>query len=115
MQVVYDFNTEQWKILGAWKGIDENGMADKELRLLTAGDELTTIWKLATLSGDDDFELYTADTITVTDETAFGEAPLFDGTYCIVYEMTDAAGNTACSQAVQFDVADGEIYTSALS
>ena len=115
LQVVYDFNTEQWKILGAWKGIDENGMADKELRLLTAGDELTTIWKLATLSGDDDFELYTADTITVTDETAFGEAPLFDGTYCIVYEMTDAAGNTACSQAVQFDVADGEIYTSALS
>ena len=42
-----------------------------------------------------------------------GKVELYVGN--LVYEMTDAAGNTACSQAVQFDVADGEIYTSALS
>lgn len=43
---------------------------------------------------------------------AFGEAPLYDGSYAMVFEMWDAAGNYAYSDAVTFDCADGEIYTS---
>jgi len=111
LQVAYDFAGEEWSILGAWQGIDDNGMADKELRLLEEGDELTTIWKLATLSGDDDFEDYTSDVITVSAETAFSEAPLFDGTYRMVFEMWDAMGNYAYSDAVQFDCVEGEMTT----
>ena len=41
-------------------------MADKELRLLQPGDELTAIWYMASFEGEDDFEPYTADTFTVT-------------------------------------------------
>ena len=43
--------------------------------------------------------------------TAFGEAPLFDGSYSMVFEMWDAAGNCAYSDAVTFDCANGEIST----
>lgn len=111
LQVVYDFSTEEWSILGAWRGIDENGMADKELRLLRAGDEITTIWQLATYSGDDDFGMYHAETFTVTEDTYFGEIPLFDGSYRMVFEMWDTMGNYAYSDPVQFDCEDGEIYT----
>jgi hypothetical protein len=111
LQVVYDFTSEAWSILGAWQGIDESGMADKELRLLQEGDEITTLWKVTSLSGDDDFESYPADTITVTADTAFSEAPLFDGTYRMVFEMWDAMGNYAYSDPVQFDCANGEITT----
>lgn len=111
LQVVYDFIAEAWHILGAWQGIDESGMADKELRLLQEGDEITTLWKIASLSGDDDFETYEAESITVTAETAFSEAPLFDGTYRMVFEMWDAMGNYAYSDPVQFDCAGGEITT----
>jgi hypothetical protein len=111
LQVVYDFTAEAWTILGAWQGIDESGMADKELRLLQEGDEITTLWKIASLYGDDDFETYEADTITVTKDTAFAEAPLFDGSYRMVFEMWDAMGNYAYSDPVQFDCADGEIFT----
>ena len=110
--VVYDFTTEQWSILGARQGIDESGMADKELRLLQEGDEITTIWKMASMSGDDDFEMYTADTLTVTADTAFGEAALPDGVYAMMFEMRDAMGNYACSAAAQFTCEGGEIYTS---
>ena len=84
-------------------------MADKELRLLEEGDVITTLWKMSSYSGNDDFETYTASEITVTADTAFKEAPLFDGTYRIVFEMTDAMSNTAYSNPVQFDVANGEI------
>lgn len=86
-------------------------MASKELRLLAEGDVITTIWKAATFTGDDDFEMYAAEELTVTADTAFGEAPLFDGSYSMVFEMWDAAGNYACSDAVTFDCAGGEIST----
>lgn len=111
LQVAYDFTTEEWSILGASQGLDESGMASKELRLLAEGDVITTIWKAATFTGDDDFEMYAAEELTVTADTAFGEAPLFDGSYSMVFEMWDAAGNYACSDAVTFDCAGGEIST----
>lgn len=111
LQVVYDFTEEKWSILGASQGIDESGMASKELRLLAEGDVITTIWKSASHSGDDDFEMFAAEEVTVTADTAFGEAPLFDGKYSMVFEMWDAAGNYARSDAVTFDCTDGEIIT----
>ena len=111
LQVAYDFSGEEWFILGAVPGLDESGMAAKELRLLEEGDVITTIWQLATYSGDDDFEMYAAEELTVTANTSFGEAPLFDGQYSMVFEMWDAAGNRAYSDAVTFDCAGGEITT----
>lgn len=111
LQVVYDFGTESWSILGASQGLDDSGMASKELRLLEEGDVITTIWKMASYSGDDDFEMYTADELTVTADTAFGETALPDGSYSMVFEMWDAAGNYAYSDAVTFDCAGGEITT----
>ena len=111
LQVAYDFTTEEWSILGASQGLDDTGMASKEVRLLAEGDVITTIWKLASYSGDDDFEMYGMEELTVTADTTFGEAPLFDGSYSMVFEMWDAAGNYAYSDAVTFDCIDGEIWT----
>lgn len=111
LKVVYDFIAEAWSILGASQGLDDSGMASKELRLLEEGDVITTIWKMASYSGDDEFEMYAADELTVTANTAFGEASLFDGSYSMVFEMWDASGNYAYSDAVTFDCLDGEIWT----
>ena len=111
LQVVYDFTLEEWTIVGAWRGIDEYGMADKDLRLLQPGDEITTIWYLATASGDDEFEGYEVDTFTVTEDTSFYEIELPDGSYNMLFEMRDAMGNYAYSDVVTFDVIDGDIYT----
>ena len=111
LQVAYDFTAEEWSILGASQALDESGMASKEMRLLEDGDVITTIWKVASYSGDDDFEMYAADELIMTADTAFGETPLFDGSYSMVFEMWDAAGNYAYSDAVTFDCMDGEIIT----
>lgn len=45
LQVAYDFTGAEWSILGASPGLDESGMAGKELRLPEEGDVITTIWK----------------------------------------------------------------------
>lgn len=111
LQVAYDFTESEWYIMGARRGIDESGMADKELRLLQEGDELTTIWYLSSLSGEDDPEPYAAETLTVTADTAFAETALSDGLYAMVFEMTDALGGCTYSEAAIFECADGEIYT----
>lgn len=111
LQVVYDFTAEEWSVLGASRGIDENGMADKEIRLLEAGDKITTLWYLATVTGDDDFKPYQAATVSVTKNTAFGEMTLPDGLYRLVFEMRDATGDTVCSEPVDFTCTDGEIIT----
>ena len=39
------------------------------------------------------------------------ETPLFDGSYSTVFEYWDAADNYSYSDAVSFDVIDGEIWT----
>ena len=111
LQVVYDFTLESWEILGAIPGIDQSGMASKEIRLLEEGDVITTIWEMSSFSGDDDFEMVTVEEIVVTADTAFAEAPLFDGEYAMFFELWDAAGNMAWSAPVFFTCTDGEIYT----
>lgn len=112
LQVAYDFSDQTWSILGASQGLDESGMASKELRLLSEGDVITTIWQLASFSGDDDFEMYAAEELTVTADTSFGEESLPDGQYGMVFELRDSAGNYAYSDAVLFDCTEGEIITS---
>lgn len=110
LEVAYDFDTEAWYILGARQGIDESGMADKELRQLVPGDEISTVWYLASLYDDDDFEPYEAETLTVTEDTAFGEVSLPAGRYMMLFEFWDAQGNSGTSQSVTFDV-DGDDIT----
>ena len=112
LQVVYDFTEEAWSILGARQGIDDSGMAGKELRLLQEGDQLTTVWYVSSISGDDDFAPYEIDTFTVTADTAFDEMALPDGQYFMMFEMRDAMDNCARSDVAVFTCEDGEITTS---
>lgn len=87
-------------------------MASKELRLLEGGDRITTIWKMASYSGEDDFEMYKVDDLTVTADTEFYEVDLFDDNYALVFEMWDASGNFAYSDIVDIEITDGEMWTS---
>ncbi len=111
LRVVYDFNTEEWEILGASQALDENGMASKEMRLLEEGDQITTIWKMSSYSGEDEMEMYTVDDLTVTADTCFHEVDLFDGFYTMVFEMWDTTGNFAYSAPVDIEIVDGEMWT----
>ena len=113
LQVVYDFTAEHWAIQGARRPIDENGMADKELRLLAKGDIITTLHYATTLSGSsEELIAVEVDTITVTSSTSFAEAELGDGDFVLIFEMKDAHGNFAYSEGVLFQCANGEITTS---
>ena len=110
--VTYDFNIGEYIIQGARKDASFSGAADKNLRYLVEGDEITTIHYANILSEDSD-ELIPVpiDTIKVTPETAFAEIELGDGLFIMIFEMKDAQGNVAYSVPVTFETIDREIYT----
>ncbi len=111
LQVVYDFEQEEWSILGARQGIDETGMAGKELRRLKTGDEIIPIWYSTSPSGGGDFEPYLSESITVTEQTAFAEINLPDGEYVMAFELRDTVDHSVYSDTVIFECRGGEIYT----
>jgi len=111
LRVVYDYNDECYYILGARKGLEDTGMADKNLLQLQPGDVITTIHYAATISGDDDFEAFEVDTLTVTEDTAFYETDMGDGEFMILFEMVDARNDTLWSEPAFFTVEGDEIWT----
>lgn len=112
LRVVYSYTDEEYSILGARRGIDDNGMADKNLVQLEPGDEITTLHYAMTISGDEEEpEQVPVDTITVTEDTAFTEEDLGDGNFVIFYEMVDMQDNSYYSDLAYFTVEDGLIYT----
>ena len=109
LRVIYDYNDEKFYILGARKGLDECGMADKNLVQLKPGDEITTLHYASSLSGDDDFQQVPVDTFTVTENTAFTEEDMGDGSFLMMFELVDARNNEAYSEAVLFTVSGDDM------
>lgn len=107
LSVAYDFNDEQFSILGTRKAIDDNGMADKNLRQLVIGDEITV---LLYFYEDGYFVPYESDTFSVTEDTMFHEEDIGDGQFIMSFVMEDAEGNIAYSEDIYIDYYDGE-YT----
>lgn len=113
LSVIYDYENAAYEVQGARKAIDENGMADKNLRTLVEGDVITTIHYFTPLS-DESAELIPveADAITVGSEISFEEIELGDGMFIQMFEMRDMQGYVAYSDTVVFEIANGEITTS---
>ena len=110
--VAYVYADEKYYILGARKGIDNNGMSDRDLIKLRAGDEITTIHYGMTISGDDnDFTKVEVDTFTVTENTEIKDEPLGNGNYGYCFEFMSPTDDSALSNFILFTVANGEITT----
>ena len=76
------------------------------------GDVITTIWYAQAISSEDDNLMpFEAATITVDGDLSFTEEDLGDGTFLQIFEMRDMQGNTAYSDVIMFEVANGEITT----
>ena len=114
LRVAYRYNSGEFQILGARQGIGDNGMADRNLRTLQPGDQVTALHYMLSISGDDtEPELYQGQTITVTENTAFAEEDLGDGTFVLSFDMVDQRGESYASELAWFTVEDGTIHTSA--
>ena len=112
LHLVYDFGEEEYKILGASQGISDNGMAQKNLRKLQSGDEITILFYASSLSSyDDEVELTSFETFTVYDNPVFEYIPLGDGQYVLSFEIYDYQNELFNPwTSVFIDVVDGNMY-----
>ena len=100
LKVAYDYHDEAYYILGAQKGLDDYGMADRGMTGLRVGDVITTLHKAASTSGNDEFEWYEYDTLIVNRRTSFEEVELGDGQFALLFTLTDGRGETTYADEV---------------
>ena len=110
LRVVYDHELQDYTVLGARKGLTDNGMADKNLRQLVPGDVVTPIYLDRRLSASGNFDHRIGADIILTEDTAFYEAPLPEGEYGLIFRMTDSANRSAWSEMAFYLLADDAIY-----
>ena len=112
LSISYTIATKKYEILGAWRGIDDNGMADKDLRLLQAGDTIEPLLYYLFDMDDPDEEptIMSVDSFTLTENTCFEEIFMGDGYYILIYEMVDILNNSYLSDAVTYQIVDGVVH-----
>ena len=90
---------------GAWDGIDENGAASREIKMLNTGDEVTPICYL-----NDDSEVELDPYIWQDGDTlAYDYLPPSDYFYC--FEIDDVYGDFYVSDMVMFTIdEEGTIF-----
>lgn len=112
LQVAYTYADDKYRIIGAWKGIDENGMGDRHYVKLKAGDTITTIhYVMKISSASNDFTPVDVDTFTIGSNPVFADDETGDGLYGYFFEFVSPTGDSAFSQMVQFDIKNGDITT----
>ena len=114
LQVVYSYKDEKYHILGARRGIEDNGMGNRELIKLKPGDQITTIHYGNLISSDnDDLIPVDVDTFTINSaEPKFEDEDMGDGLFGYCFEFVSPTGDSALSKLVQFEVVGDNITTS---
>lgn len=112
LQVSYTHKDGKYHILGARRGIDSNGMGDRNLIKLKRGDTVTTIHYAMTISGnEEEFTAVEVETFTIGDAPVIRDEDVGDGEYGYFFEFVTPTDDSALSDMVQFTVNNGEIFT----
>ena len=111
LQVTYLYETEEYKILGARKGVESSGMSGRYVRKLQEGDEITTLFYIFVdmENEDEDPTLYPVETFTIGANPVVADSLLPDGKYFYLFEVEDAQSESVYSDPVAFYVEDGEL------
>ena len=112
LSISYTIATGKYDILGAWRGIDDNGMADKDLRQLQEGDTIEPLLFYLFDMDDPDEEptIMSVDSFSLTENTSLEEIFMGDGYYILIYEMVDILNNSYLSDSVTYQIIDGVVH-----
>ena len=111
LRVAYDYNTEEYYILGARRGLeDTGGLPDKDLMPIYVGDTITTILYATDFQGNAELKPYKGDSFTVKRNTSFYEQDLGDGEFILLFELVDSKNNSIWSDPAYIEVHGEDIY-----
>lgn len=114
LRIIHDYENDTVTIDGIWDGIDENGMAARNVYELSEGDSITPLYYASAIDSDDEYYYY-------GDEYVFDGEPeiyfdlLYDGEYLYGFTIDDIFGDYFVTDFVNFTVDGKDIYYSELS
>ena len=116
LEVAYDIDGKEYKVLGARRKLDSKKVADKNLIKLKAGDKITTLHYGMSISGDDsDYAEVEVDNFTLEEDLAtVKKERLNDGEYLYCFEFVAPNNKTSTSQYVNFTIKGDTITTTQL-
>lgn len=116
LEIAYNYDSNNYKILGARRKYSDKNMADKNLIKLKKGDKITTLHYGMTISGnDEDFTEVEVDTFTLkNDKPVFADEEVGDGEYIYCFEFVAPNNESATSEFVNFTIKDNTITTTQL-
>lgn len=109
LRITHDYENGIITIDGTWDGIDENGMAAKEIRELQAGDEIVPLYDAIAVDSDDEYQ-YIGEAYIFDGEPEITFEALTDGEYYYGFIINDVYGDYYVTDFVEFDVEGDEIY-----
>lgn len=108
LRIEYDWNAERWNVLGAWAGIDENGMAARDVIELKDGDIIQPVYYYIQGESEDYFagNEYVVNGVV---ELSYDYLPAADYVYSIT--LYDIYGNWYFTPSVTFTIDEnGELW-----
>lgn len=109
LRITHDYINGAIKIDGAWEGIDENGMAAKEVVRLKAGDEIIPQYYAFAIYSDDEY-MYEGVPYIFDGEPEIYYNYLPDGEYLYGFFIDDLYGDFYTTDYVIFTVEGEDIY-----
>lgn len=108
LRIRYDFNTEKYKLIGAYDGIDNSGAVSRKLTKLKDGDKLVFLFDAYDIEHDKQTQREMG-SITYSSNTQISDEALKDGDYLYTYYIYDVFGNEHETKGVDMEVKNGEI------
>lgn len=109
LRITHDYESGEITIDGLWDGIDESGMADREITRLSAGDEIVPIYYAVAIESDDEYTYY-GETYVFDGEPEILYDYLPDGEFFYGFYIDDIYGDYYTTEYVQFSVEGTDVY-----
>ena len=113
IRAVYEFDTEEFKVIGTYDGADEEtNLSGRNIHPLEEGDKIDFLFYSFDMEADEDEdpEDVILGSIVWSDDTEMLDEEMGDGKFYYILEIEDIFGNeTQCDPMVML-IEDGEIY-----
>ena len=109
LRITHDYVNDTVTIDGIWDGIDENGMAARNVYEIKEGDRITPMYYVMEVESDDDGYFYGNEYVFDGEpEIYFGQ--LDDGEYFYGFTIDDIYGDYLITEYVNFTIDGEDIY-----
>lgn len=111
LRIIHDYANNTVTIDGAWAGIDENGMAAKDVVKLSAGDKIIPLYYAMAIDSDDEYYYYGSEYVFDGEPEIWFDY-LANGEYLYGFFIDDIYGDYYVTDYINFTVENDEIYYS---